>query len=525
MAALYTFTTKSPKEVHDDIIRTIKAILQSIGIATPNVAPNSDFDIVATAVANEIAVGLANQTIMADMLMPDTAGGSNLDRWLALFGLSRRPAISASGIVTISCTAPTLIPGGPTPTGSTQLLDSSGQLYYVTIGGTYSNGSQVPVRAVNGGASTNHANGDTLTWVTRPPYCSSTVSVGTTGGTDGLSGGADSEVGVDEPPRARLYQLLQSPPRGGNSQDIAIYASQSTPNVQGCGVYPALMGPGTAFFAAWAAPQTTGPFTSSSKSRQLLSSIISGLVVPYVQASLPEYVYLVGTSTVDQPTDVSVILALPSAPTASPPGPGGGWIDGTPWPSSVNGTDPCIVRGVTNSVTFTVNATAAPTIGASHVAYLSPSNWQLYTGNVVAWSGSSGSYTVTIDTPWPLLSTDFASGYPPVIFPQSAQQANYVAAMLQGFANLGAGEWTSSAAVKARAFRHPPPSLAWPSTLNALFLRQLENAGPEVETAQFLYTSGSAPVVPASVTVNASGVLTSTPPAILTPRNLGIYAA
>lgn len=523
-AQLYTFTTKTPKQVHDDIIRTIKAQLQLLGIAAPNVAPGSDFDVIATAVATEIAVGLANQTIMADQLMPDTAAGSNLDRWLALFGLSRRPAIPSRGVVTITCSQTTNIVGNPTGVGATQIVDSSGQLYFVTVGGSYPNGAQVPTQAVSGGAATDHANGDTLRWVTAPPYCSQTVSVGTPNGEDGLSGGADSEVGVDEPPRQRLYQLFQNPPKGGNSQDIIAFAGQSSPLVQSAACYPALLGPSTAFFAVWGGPQVTGPFTSTSKSRQLAASLVTGTVVPYVQASLPEYVYLVGSSTIDQPQDVSLILSLPSAPTASPPGPGGGWLDGSPWPSSVTGTAPCVVTGVTNALNFTLNATSPPTPGATHIAYISPSNWQIYTATVTAYSGSSGAYTVTLDTPWPLLATDFASGFPPAIFPQSAQQVNYAAAALAGFANLGPGEWTSVAAVKARAFRHPPPSLAWPSTLNALFLRTMENAGPEVLNAQFLVGSGAAPTVPASISVNGSGVLTSTPPAILTPRNISWYA-
>jgi uncharacterized phage protein gp47/JayE len=524
---LYTFTTKTPKQVHDDIIRTVKAILQGIvGISNPNVAPGSDFDIIATAVASEIAVGLANQTIMADQLMPDTAAGSNLDRWLTLFGLSRRGAIPAKGNVTITCSQTANIVGNPTGVGATQLVDASGQLFFVTVGGAYPNGAQVPVQAVSGGSATNHANGDTLRWVTAPPYCSQTVTVGIPNGTDGLSGGADSEVGVDEPPRNRLYQLFQNPPKGGNSQDIIGFAQQSSTSVQGCAVYPALMGPSTVFFAVWGAPQTVGPFSSTSKSRELTASLVTGTVVPYVQGSLPEYVYVVGTSTTDQPTDVSLILSLPSAPTASPPGPGGGWLDGTPWPSSTSsGTQPCTVTAVTNALTFTVNATTAPTAGATHIAYISPSNWQMYTATVVSWSGSSGAYVITTDTPWPLLATDFATGFPPAVFPQSTQQANYMAAALQGFANLGPGEWTSNAAIKARAFRHPPPSLAWPSTLNALFLRQMENAGPEVANAQFIVGANATPTVPSSITVNASGVLTSTPPATLIPRNLSWYAS
>ena len=47
--------------------------------------------------------------------------------------------------------------------------------------------------------------------------------------------------------------------------------------------------------------------------------------------------------------------------------------------------------------------------------------------------------------------------------PQAVQQANYFAAALQAFANLGPGEWTANVTALQRAYRHPVPSLVWPS--------------------------------------------------------------
>ena len=518
MPALYSFAVKTTQQVHDDIVRTIKAQLQLLGIATPNVAPGSDFDVIAWAVATEISVGLANQTIMADQLMPDTAAGPNLDRWLTLFGLSRRPAIPANGPATFQASVPSVLIAS-----DSQAVDSAGLLFNVITGGTYPTGAPIPFIAAQGGAATNHNNGDVLRWVTAPPYCAQTLTVGVPGGSTGFAGGADSEVGVDEPPRSRLYQLLQSPPKGGNSQDIAAFATASSPSVQGCAVYPALQGPGTAFFAVWGRQQTTPPFTATSMSRQLLSSLVNGTIVPYVQASLPEYVYLVGSPTVDQPTDVSLLLSLPSAPTASPPGPGGGWVDGAPWPSSVSGL-PCTVTAITNSTTFTVNATTPPIPGATHIAYISTVNWQLYTANVLSFTGTSGAYVLTIDTPWPNLAAEIGTLGAVGIFPQAVQQQKYLAAMLGAFGQMGPGEWTANANVITRAFRHPPQSLAWPYQLNANFLRAMENAGPEVLSASFLYTFATTPTVPATITTNAAGQLTSTPPAIITPQRLGWYA-
>lgn len=521
---LFSYQTKSQPEIRDDILRTLANHLRSLGIANPNVSPNSDYYGIATGLANEICVGLANNVIAVDQIMPDTAGGVSLDRWMALFNLSRNPALGSSGLVT-----PTYSTGSTFVVSGSQLTDSAGLRYGVTIGGTYGTNAgltpQIPVAAIDIGKATNHANGDTLTWVAAPPFVDLNVKVGTTGGSDGLEGGADSEVGVDDPPRARLIATLQSPPRGGNASDIAFWAGKSTPEVQVTFVYPALLGPSTVAFAVSQAPQQTPPFASNSKTRAVPAALITGTILPYVRGLVPENVLVIGTSTTDQPSDISFILSLPSAPTASPAGPGGGWADGTPWPSSVSGNPVVVhVTPTPTSTVFTVNATTPPTPGVSHIAWVSPLNWTLYTAIVTGFTGSSGSYAITIDTPWP----GIAAGNH--IFPQSVNQQNYLSAVLASFANLGAGEWTTNATLTVRAFRHPIPSLSWPNGIDSRALRNLENAGPEVRSARVLFdASGGAPNIPVYPTLTAAPgyLLTSTAtmsPFILTPANISWYA-
>src|SRR6185312_2010207 len=210
-----TFVQKTAKQSHDDQLRVVRNGLIARGVTNPNVAKGSDFDLIATAVANEIAVGQANCVILADQLMPDTAGGSYLDRWLALFNMQRRPAIGSHGYFTL----PLSVASTTLPIGA-QLVDTSGQRFQIDAPGVYANGALVPISALDTGTATNHDNGDALTWATYIPYSSSTVTVGVTGGSDGLSGGEDSEVGVDEPPRQRLFARLQNDPKGGNWSHI-----------------------------------------------------------------------------------------------------------------------------------------------------------------------------------------------------------------------------------------------------------------------------------------------------------------
>jgi uncharacterized phage protein gp47/JayE len=503
---LYTFVQKTPKQVHDDGLRTLKNGLIQIGIASPNVGPNSDYDVLWTSIGNEIAVGQANAVVQADQLMPDTAAGANLDRWLTIFGIARRPAVGSFGNITITLSASsTLIPTGA------QLVSTTGLRYQVITGGTYATGTLVPIQAVDTGFATNLPNGTTLTWTNAPPFSAPTATVGTVGGTDGLIDGNDSEVGVDEPPRQRLIQLLQNPPRGGNVGDIQAWALASSPYVQGVFVYPALTGPASVYFAVTAAPQAVAPFTSTSKTRALPATVVSNTVVPYVQGLLPEHVYSVGVATVDSPTDVAIQLFLPSATTASPPGPGGGWVDGSPWPTSTGGTTPVSVTAVANAgLTITVNAQTPPVTGVSHVCWISPLTWQLYTAYVVSFSGSVGAYVLTLSAPF----TGIANGN--YIFPQAINTQNYMNSLLTAFANMGPGEWTGNAQIIARAYRHPVPSLVWPYSLGPNQLKQVINSGVEVLDAQWLYRSQTTPAAPATV---------ATAPNIITPRNLAFYSA
>ena len=529
---LFTIQTKAQPDIRADILRTVSNHLKSLGIANPNVGPLSDYYGIADGIANEICVGLVNGIVSTDNQIPDTAAGPNLDRWLALFKLARRAATQSVGLI---LPAYSLAQGYTTiPLGST-LLDAFGLRYQVSVGGSYGPGNPgggqpanlyVPVLSQDAGVATDHANGDVLTWVSLIPYVGPQVTVGTTGGSDGLAGGNDSEALQDEPPRQRLYSKLQFPPLGGNWAHVAQWARESSPAVQDAGVYPALIGPGSFMFAVWGAPQTIGVLSATSKNRSLPGAIITGTVVPYVQGKYPGRTVVVGTSTADQPTDVALLLSLPAATTSSPSGPGGGWLDGTPWPSSIGGAAPCVVTSAASSTVFTVNAATPPQAGVSHIAYVSPSNWQLYTAIVLSVTGTPGAYVVTVDTPWPNLTLDFAT-YPRVaVFPQATQQLNYLAAAFAGFAALGAGEWATSLVILVRAFRHPSTSQIWFSSLDANFLRAVSGAGQEVLSAGYLFRERISPTVPVVPVVTASDpfTLTSAPPNLIVPRSISWYA-
>ena len=507
--ALYTYVQKTPKQVHDDYLRTVRNGLISIGIPNPNTGPNSDYDKLASALANEIAVSQANGVIMADQLMPDTAASTYLDRWLNLFKLTRNPAVGSHGVVTITLNQPSAL-----ITNLQQLLDTAGLRYQVAVGGTYANQSQVPIYAVDTGTATDHSNGDILTWVTPPPFASPTVTVGTPGATDGLIDGANSEVGNDEPPRNRLFNLLQNPPLGGNWSQISGWASGSVPGVVAlASVYPALLGPGTTFFCVSGIVNlSAAPFVSNSFSRAIPSALVSGTIVPYVQGQVSEHAYIAGLSSVDLPCSVAMQLALPSAPTANPPGPGGGWTDAAPWPPSNGGTAPVVITSVTSPTTITVNATTAnpPSPGATNICWVSPSTWSIYQAQVVSYTGSAGAWVLTLSTPLPGV---LPGGY---IFPASVNQNVYLLALLGAFAAMGPGEWTNNPTLLQRAFRHPIPGSVAPYTMGPTQLSAVIRSAPEVQDAQYVDTDYTVPPVPSTPVGTYA-------PNILVPNYIGFY--
>lgn len=499
--AIKTFATKSQNEIRDDFLRTVKNGLVARGVASPAISPGSDFYVEGTALGNEIAVLYANQIVTGDNLMPDTAIGSALDRIANVIGLTRRVAGGSTGFVTYSASQQGLVIVG------TQLVDSTGLRYQVTVGNSYKNNDPIPVAAIDTGKATNHPSADVLRWVTAPAYAAPTVVIGTAG----LTGASDVED--DETLRTRVLSVFQNWPSSGNWQQVATLAEASSTLVQKGYVYPAANGPSTCHIAV--VGYATNTAVAATKNRDIDATTMSGTVVPYVSGNLPEYAEITTTTVANVVTDVAIGLALPAAPTASPPGPGGGWVNGTPWPT-ITGSGYANVTAVTSSTRITVASPGTPVANVSKIAFLDPTNWTIYTATVTAVNNGASPWDISIDTSWPNVAI---GNY---VWPQAVNQIQYVANLLGAFALMGPGEKVASASGNyARAYRHPLPTLSWPYSLGPVMLRTVTSGNAtlptnaEVLDAQFLYRSTTTPAVPGAIT---------SPPNILVPRNVGFYA-
>jgi len=506
MAQLGEFVVKDAITVRDDILRTIKNGLIKQGVTQPKVGPNSDWFIIATALGNELAVVQANAIVKADQQMPDSAVAADLKRIATLLDLEKQKAAGSIGNVTITTSATS-----PIVTGA-QLTDAAGLRFEVTVGGNYVSGASVPIRAVDTGFDTNHAAGDTLRWVSSPPFCDGNTTVAT----GGLVNGIDDED--DEVLRARVLAVFQNPPGAGNWEHVAEIAEESSASVQKAFVCPAVQGPSTLHVAVCAAP------TETSKSRVVATATMNGTVEPFIKGKLPTHAHVVVTTVTDISADVAIGLSLPEAPTASPPGPGGGWTNGTPWPS-VDGVNyfRVTVGAVVGSTEFTLDARTAPTPNVSRIAWISTIDWTLKTALVTAFTGSAGLYAITIDNPF----TGIAAGA--YIWPECQNAQTYVDALLQAFALMGPGEKTSNASALVRGFRHPPPSSSWPYAIGPAMLRAISDSGAEVLDTTFLHRTYQG-AGPTDVKTGSGGVLApvvagsvTSPPNQFVPRHLGFF--
>jgi hypothetical protein len=427
-----------------------------------------------------------------------------------MYGKTLRPAAGSFGSVVLNSTASTTIALG------SQLTDGGGLRYQVTVGGTYANAALIPIQALDAGDATNLPAGSSLQWRTAPAFSAPTALVAT----GGLTNGVDAED--PENLRQRTLEKIRNPPSSGNASHCIQTAEDASPSVQGAYAYPAAQGPGTVHIAVTAAP------TSSNSSRQVSSTLMTGTIIPYIAGILAEHAYVVTTTVVDTPVNCAIGLSIPSAPTASPPGQGGGWLDGRPWPYLVSGDgyNNASVTTVTSPTVLIVNTGYAPTVNVSRVSWFSYGERKLYKATVIASSGSAGAFTITLDAPF----TGIVAG--DYIFPQSANQETYIAAVLAAFELMGPGEKTANASALLRAFRHPTPTVSAQYSLGPELLRAITDSATEVTSTAFIYRLD--PTNAASI-IGPSGALTppatdtlgsiENAPLIYIPKNIAFYQA
>jgi uncharacterized phage protein gp47/JayE len=168
---------------------------------------------------------------LSKQVIYDTAEAEYLERWCSIWGINRKVAAPATGTVTFTVQAGSLIPSG------TLLQALDGVQYQTSADATVTVPSATAtITALVPAAAGNRATGQNLTLVSPVVGVQSTATAGL------LSGGADVET--DDALRARLLARIQQPPHGGASYDYTAWALE-VPGVTRAWVYPAELGLGT----------------------------------------------------------------------------------------------------------------------------------------------------------------------------------------------------------------------------------------------------------------------------------------
>lgn len=170
---------------------------------------------------------------VARQVIPDTAESEYLERWAAVWGLTRRAAEFASGPVIFTGTNGSVIPAG------TIVQRQDGVQYATQAEGTISAGTAtVTVEAVEAGAAGNLDEAERV-FLLSPV---SGVTTSATAGTGGIVNGSDTES--DALLRARLLLRIRQPPQGGSVSDYEQWALE-VPGVTRVWVTPNGLGIGT----------------------------------------------------------------------------------------------------------------------------------------------------------------------------------------------------------------------------------------------------------------------------------------
>jgi uncharacterized phage protein gp47/JayE len=529
------FKIRTSDEIRESMLSEYVADMQSITDKPINVGPGTEPFVRFTSIASEFELLYNTAFLKLNSFMPDTAEGDDLDRLLAVSGLSRKAAGPSLGFITLNSNNPTVT----IPSGSR--LTCNGLQFEVIQSGVYANKSLVQIRSIDTGSSTNLPAGSIFNWINTP------AGAGATAVSTAITGGSDVET--DASARSRLSQLISNPPSLGNWQQLVSMIGTFDTVGSEVWIYAIADGPATQHIAI------STPPSISYQGRDVLNIPNMDNIANQTFANVFPGAETIITSVINVPFDVAFKLSIPFPVGAPVNGIGGGWKNYSPFPNPDGYFfSSCAVTAVTSAVNFTIglsNGNKRCIPGQTEISWIDKSNasaagWIVKTGKVTAVTENLGlnTYTLTIDTPF----TGIALG--DYIFPASENGQNYLASVLSSFAALGPGQKTNVAAIIDKAARNPNTAVV-PCIVDFQFTDALGN-NPEVQFSNFLYrqygssepplATQNAPVgtytldfssgtyyqttynsndEPNRQTVSVSGIKTA--PYIYTPNQIGWY--
>lgn len=174
----------------------------------------------------------------AEQVLVDTADAEHLERHASIWGIERKPAAPAGGIVRFAGTEGAVVAAGAIVRRSDGIQFVLEADVVIGAAGT----ADATVTAIVAGAAGNTAAGVRLALVASVAGVEGQATVQDDGSGGGLAGGADAEN--DSSLRTRVLERIQQPPHGGALRDYRVWALE-VPGVTRAWVYPLWMGIGT----------------------------------------------------------------------------------------------------------------------------------------------------------------------------------------------------------------------------------------------------------------------------------------
>jgi uncharacterized phage protein gp47/JayE len=490
-------------EIRDQLLNDIRYRFAREGMVA-NVKRGSAHYIRCEALANRISLALANGQLRLRDIDPYKATGEALVRLARFFGVTARPASKSSGFATIATETATTTVTIPLGFKCTSPAGDEYQTTAAYVGAA--DGDTVALEAVEAGAVSADA-GSFLTWNSasvsglKPKL---TVSIG------GIGDGRDADD--EETLRARLLRRLGFPVGGGNWAFVAAEAEAANASIEQAFVYPTMRGPSSYDVAIM-----------GDADNLVLNVATQTAAANAVRAAMPGSIdeALNLTTIALEPLDIVISLSLPLPTLAG--GAGGGWTDGTPWPSTAeNGANVYAEVTSVGSSTITVDSTSAnPPVEGNRFGVWNVADETMYEFSVVSVAGSSGAYVITVDSSQAALLGKVLVGARCSAMAEKLQE--YADAFVAYVKTLGPGEKTDDPDLLRYARRKPAPDVERPYSLTSTATNAIQSANPEVFDASFrsrtatgTTTAQMTPSVPAT---------TADSPNKLTVANLSFIAS
>lgn len=304
--------------------------------------PGSRFHIEADAIDVYGQAMQARSLSLSDQLDPERANDEFLVQhhgriWLGDDSLLA--AVGSSGEVRALATPGTIYPGSPDigdPT-ATVGTDANGFRFQVTTTKVVPASGEVdlPLRAIDVGADTNHPPDDLITWSENIPLGSENQAVilPQPGQPEvGFSGGFNEETSAEY--AARILRFIANRPASGNSAHFENWAEESSSAVERGFVYPAALHAGSMLVAITEKRNLAtlaGPLGRIPSAGTLADA--KGFLTPPGSPVVPRPVFVVVTSVTPQSSDLIIRLTMSKGVEA-------GWFDATPFPDPPQPADP-----------------------------------------------------------------------------------------------------------------------------------------------------------------------------------------